>query len=471
MSEQPQPSVSRRRFLRDSSVAAAGVGLTTLAGCSTEPESQDRSEAEAKAPQAEQAPGTEAPKAAKIARYRTLGRTGFQVSDLSMGTAAKEPNVLRYAYDRGVNYFDTAESYGEGDEERRLGEALQHMDRSKVFVTTKLQVKQEATEEELLDRFSKCQERLRLETVDALLMHSVTDVALLDHAGFHAAVERLKTDGRLKHAGVSSHGPRDSGGDSMEKVLVTAAEDGRFDLMLLVHNFMNHDESDVVLAACRAANVGTTAMKTRPGVLEVEAYDREHPTKDYADYIERMKKRGVSLDKAEERIRSWIAEQQEAKKKTEPFMREHGIDNEQELHRLSVQWVLQDDAMHTACLSLADFDAVDRFLPLSGTSLSPAAAAVLDTYRLAFDAHSCRHSCTECLAACPHELPVNTIMRYAYYFANHGREKHAMSKYAKLGGANAGLCASCDAPCTAACPHHVAVQAQMLTAHSLLTLA
>ncbi len=471
MSEKPQPSVSRRRFLRDSSVAAAGVGLTTLAGCSKEPDSPEQERREVDGSETQQPAGATDGAPAKIARYRTLGRTGFEVSDLSMGTAAKEPNVLRYAYDRGVNYFDTAESYGEGDEERRLGEALQHMDRDKVFVTTKLQIKEDSTEDEILDRFSKCQERLRLETVDGLLMHSVTDVALLDHTGFHAAVGRLKTDGRLKHIGVSSHGPRDSGGDSMEKVLVTAAEDGRFDLMLLVHNFMNHDESDVVLEACRAANVGTTAMKTRPGVLEVDPYDPDHPTKDYADYIERMKKRGVSLEKAEERIRSWIADQQEAKKKTEPFMREHGITNEQELHRLSVQWVLQDDAMHTACLSLGDFDAVDRFLPLSGTSLSLAAAAVLDTYRLAFDAHSCRHNCTECLVACPHELPVNTIMRYAYYFANHGREKHAMGKYARLGTANAALCASCAAPCTAVCPHHVSVQAQMLTAHTLLTLA
>ena len=469
MANQPKAPVSRRRFLRDSSVAAAAVGLTTLSGCTKDPEEPTTSEVSPTTGSQQDGDGTVAD--TKIARYRTLGRTAFQVSDLSMGGAANEANVYRYAYDRGMNYFDTAESYGEGDSERALGEALQHMDRDSVFVTTKLHLEPEVSVEEVLDRFGQCQERLRIETVDALFLHSVTDVNLLNHEGFHAAVARLKTDGRLRHAGLSSHGPRNSDGDSMEKVLVTAAEDGRFDLMLLVDNFMNHDEASAVLAACRQNNVGTTAMKTRPGVLKVEPYDPDHPTKDYADYIERMKKRGTSLEEAEERIRGWIAEQQEAMEKTEPFMREHGITNEQELHRLSVQWVLQNDDMHTICLGLRDFDAVDRFVPLSGSSLSQAAAAVLDTYRLAFDAQSCRHNCTECVEACPHSLPVSTIMRYAYYFANHGREKLAMTKYAKLGAANASLCAACTAPCTGACPHTISVQGQMIAAHALLSLA
>ena len=74
----------------------------------------------------------------KIRRYRTLGRTNFKVSDLAIGGWGKEANVYRYAYDHGINYFDTGESYGNGDSERKIGEALQHMDRKKVFITTKL---------------------------------------------------------------------------------------------------------------------------------------------------------------------------------------------------------------------------------------------------------------------------------------------------------------------------------------------
>ena len=44
-------------------------------------------------------------------------------------------------------------------------------------------------------------------------MHSVTDVAMVKHAGFHNAVSLLKRGGKLRHAGISSHGPRSEPGD------------------------------------------------------------------------------------------------------------------------------------------------------------------------------------------------------------------------------------------------------------------
>ena len=60
------------------------------------------------------------------------------VADIAFGGTGREANLYRYAYDHGINYFDTAEGYANGDNERLIGEALQHMDRKKVFVTTKL---------------------------------------------------------------------------------------------------------------------------------------------------------------------------------------------------------------------------------------------------------------------------------------------------------------------------------------------
>ena len=73
----------------------------------------------------------------KIKEYRKLGRTGFEVSDISMGgTRNRESTVFRYAYEHGVNYFDTAEGYINGNSEKLLGQALKHMDRKKIFITT-----------------------------------------------------------------------------------------------------------------------------------------------------------------------------------------------------------------------------------------------------------------------------------------------------------------------------------------------
>ncbi len=59
---------------------------------------------------------------------------------------------------------------------------------------------------------------------------------------------------------------------------MAAVEDGRFDLMLLSYNFMNKDEAEKVLKACKAANIGTTAMKTAPGAVDLPPFDPENPT-------------------------------------------------------------------------------------------------------------------------------------------------------------------------------------------------
>jgi predicted aldo/keto reductase-like oxidoreductase len=440
-------ALSRRQFLVTGGAAAAAGSLARVSG------------------------SDEGTATARISRHRTLGRTGFEVSDIAIGGAAEDANLYRYAYDHGINYFDTAEGYGNGDNERKIGEALRHMDREKVFITTKLHLEGEVSEQQVLDRFAKCQERLRTDFVNALFLHSVAEVGTLEHPGFHAAVKRLKADGRVRHTGVSCHGPRSDEHDSMSKVLCAAAADGRFDLMLLSYNFMNRDEAEQVLAACKEHNVGTTAMKTAPGSVEIDPFDPDNPSKEYADYIARRIEGGATRDEAVERIEAWIKEEEETFAKTRPFMEEHGVTTKQDLQLVAVRWVLSNPDMHTVCIGFRDFDAIDRVLPLSGTKLTHNDRRFLDEYRLVASSRYCRHGCTGCAASCPHAVPVSTIMRYAYYFTGQGREKVAMTKYARLGDRDGSACAGCSGPCAGACPYGVNVQAQVLRAHGLLTMA
>jgi len=440
-------SVSRRQFLLAGGAAAAASGLPGIARAAEEQEKPH------------------------IKSYRTLGRTGFEVSDISIGGAGKEANLYRYAYDHGINYFDTAESYGNGDNERNVGEALQHMDRKKVFITTKLQVKDEDTQQTILDRFGKCQERLRTDYVDALYIHSAPTVSTLDNAAFHGAVKLLKTDGRLRFAGVSNHGPRAEDEESMDKVLVAAAEDGRFDLMLIAYSFMNRDKGDKVLAACKKNNVGTTAMKTKPGTVKMEPLDPDNPSERAAKYIDRQVKAGKTREEAIKEIQAYIAESEKTFAEAKPFMEEHGVTDREGLRMTAVQWVLSNPDMHTTCIGFQDFDAIDRFLPLSGAKMTRAEVLALDHFSVAASTLYCRHACTECSGTCPQAVPVSTVMRYAYYFTEQAREKHAMSKYRGLGYGDVLPCDSCNGPCAGACPYGVNIKANLLAAHSLLTLA
>lgn len=406
----------------------------------------------------------------KIVRKKRLGRTDFKASDIGMGTTRyKHPNIARFAYDHGVNYFDTAETYQNGKSEQNLGKALKFMDREDVFITTKIHFDKDATKESIIDRFNKCQERLDTEYIDALYMHGVVDIDHINHQGFHSAAKKLKQEGRLKFIGLSSHGPHNDKQDSMEKVLCAAAEDGRFDLMLLVYNFMNKEAGNNILKACKKNDVGTTAMKTSPGVLTFEPVDPDNLTPSQEKIVKRlMEIKGYSRKRAIRGMKNTV-ENKEELKKIKKFAKKYELDSELELYKTSIKWVISNPDLHSACISFNNFKQLRTLLPLSGTELSYLENESLNDYQKIFDSEYCRHGCKECLETCSKEVPVSRIMRYAYYFQCQGREKEAIGKYHKL-NSDAKECFSCNAPCISACPHNVDVPINMIKAHDLLTL-
>lgn len=80
-------------------------------------------------------------------RYRTLGRTGLQVSEvalggwLTIGGSVEEENAIKIihkAFDKGVNLFDTAEAYYFGESERVMGKALSQLPRDEYVIATKV---------------------------------------------------------------------------------------------------------------------------------------------------------------------------------------------------------------------------------------------------------------------------------------------------------------------------------------------
>ncbi|MGD2121635.1 MAG: aldo/keto reductase [Gemmatimonadota bacterium] len=423
MSGDPRPNADQDKLSRRSFVKASGVTLAGgLAAAATGSPTRLGGESVRQDP--------------RIQSYKTLGRTGWRVSDIAFGTGPlRDPTLVRAAFDRGINYFDTAESYGNGAAERAIGDALPHIGREKVFIASKAVLRGGETESEVVDRVRRSLDRLKTDYVDSYSMHHTPTVEFLNHPGYHAAIERLKAEGRVRFAGVSYHGPSRTGQGNMAEVLSAAASDGRFDMMLLVYNFMNSEQGDQILAACKANNVGTTIMKSAPGVLHHDAWDPENMTDEQRSFAER-----------------------------------YGLRTEDQLRFGSIQWVLQNPDAHTVCVSLNDFDNIDRVVALSGTTLSESDEESLHRLASSADSRYCRHGCVECAGACPQAVPVSRIMRYAYYFEVQGREKHAMSRYAQLGGPKGEACADCSAPCDTACPYGFSIRAQLSKAHPMLTL-
>jgi predicted aldo/keto reductase-like oxidoreductase len=389
-----------------------------------------------------------------------------------MGTGPlKESNLVRYAYDKGINYFDTAESYENGNAERAIGEALQFIEREKIFIATKAGIRPQEDKDAVIQKVRQSLGRLKTDYVDAYSIHYLSSVEGVDHPGYHAAMDELKAEGRVKFTGASYHGPEELDQTGTADVLGAAAEDGRFDLLLFVFNFLNHSEGDRILAACKANNVAATAMKTAPGRLRPEPFDPENLSAPAQEYYDNMVRRGRTPEAAMDVIRRSVEARNAVTERTRPFVEQHGIQTEEALQFASIQWVLQNPDMHTACISIDNFDLIDKLVALSGTTLSTPADDMLQNVRVAMGSQYCRHGCVECMPSCPQRVPVSTIMRYAHYFEGQGRERYAMSRYAGLEGPGAGSCSACAGECAGACPYGIHVQPSMLRAHELLTLA
>lgn len=439
--------MDRRKFLKNSALGMVGAG--TLGGKSFL-QVEEKKES-----------------AAKIKEYRTLGRTGFKVSDISTGGPADEA-LLSALLDAGVNYIDNAESYWNGKCESIVGTVMKNRDRKKVFLTTKQVIhpypgmpykEEENTKDGIKKRFYKSLERMQTDYADCLMIHSVPDEKVLKHEGFHAAVRELKAEGKLKHAGLSNHGSVDpSQTEVMGKVIMAAAEDGRFDVVLMTYNHLQEDLSLDALKACHDKKIGVTLMKTNPvgGYLGMKAA------------LEKFKKEEKEIPKY---LKEQLPIMEKKYEDAQGFLKKYNLEDPQDIRNAAIKFCLNNEKVHSVCISFRNFEDMKNYVGLSGKRLTAKDKTALAVYAQAFGQFYCRHACGICESSCPQRVPVNTIMRYNHYFAAQGREKYAMELYAKLNKSVANSCLSCNGACEASCPYDVPVQKLLILADRNLTLA
>jgi predicted aldo/keto reductase-like oxidoreductase len=437
--------LSRRGFIQSSLSVAAGLGFARrnelFAGINQDAQTEKFT----------------------IKEYRVLGRTGFKVSDIGFGAGnLNDPALFEAALDAGVNYVDTAEHYGGGNSERTIGQAIKNRDRKKLFITGKLNLGfGKSTKEGLKERAQKCLERLETDYLDCLMIHMAPSLDLIKHKGYHEAIRELKAEGRVKFTGLSNHGieHRFSGfiKDPMDEVILAAAEDGRFDIVLFTYNFVQREKGERVLKACREKNMGTTLMKSDP----VRAYT------DIDNMYARMREKG-RVTKAAEEI---LSEYRSRAEKGREFAAKYGLSGDKEVSGAAIKFCLSNPDVHSVCPSISTYDDLEFYVSLSGGRLKPVEEGMLADYKSFSEKLYCRHACGECEPHCPHDVPVNTIMRYQHYFMSQGREKHAMAKYAALERTNASVCTNCEGHCEAACPFGVKVQGLLMAAHHTLSLS
>ncbi len=208
-------------------------------------------------------------------RYRKLGKNGPEVSEVSFGAwaigggmwggprDADARAALERAFERGVNFVDSALVYGDGHSERLVGEfARAHRDQ--VYVATKVPPKAynwpAPREAPLRDNFPaswivECAERslknLGLERIDLLQLHVWAD-RWTDDDEWHDAMEGLRAQGKVRLVGISinSHDPQSA---------LRVVRSGKVDALQVFYNIFDQSPEDELFPACREHGVGILA--------------------------------------------------------------------------------------------------------------------------------------------------------------------------------------------------------------------
>jgi aryl-alcohol dehydrogenase-like predicted oxidoreductase len=207
-------------------------------------------------------------------RYRTFGRTGWQVSEIGYGMwgmggwTGSDDDESRRALDRalalGCNFFDTAWAYGAGKSEALLGEALRSHPGTTAYVATKIPPKNMKwpgkAEYAVRDTFppdhireytEKSLQNLGVASIDLQQFHVWSD-AWADDEGWRRAVEDLKREGLVRFFGISVNRWEPSN-------VLRALKTGLIDSVQVVYNIFDQAPEDELLPYCQANNIAVIA--------------------------------------------------------------------------------------------------------------------------------------------------------------------------------------------------------------------
>lgn len=393
-------SLSRRNFLTAFTSGLLGVGLPrNVAGNSAEGGLAQNSSSPL-----------------KIMKYNQLGKTGIKVPDVSFGAISfYEPNVLRYAYDLGVTYFDTAESYLNNRSEIFIGQALKDV-RDKIAITTKhgFSPQQKIKREDIIRRVEESLKRMQTDYVDVAMIHGLSDISFIKNEEIQAAYSQLKKEGKVRFTGFSTHNPK--------LTLKQALEDDFAQVVLFVYSHAEEDkEVEALLEEAHRKGIGTVAMKVFAGGMHGNLKSLISPQLSYP--------------------------------------------------QAAIRWVLSNPNISCCIVTMSSYSHVEEYVAASGKPLNRADLKVIAEYKRQTDNQYCRVSCGECLSSCPDNVAVNDVLRYSMYFVSYGMQKEAMRYYGELEENRKPLnCANCSGYCESACPYGLRVKDKLIQAKEILSL-
>lgn len=390
---------SRREFLKFAGTAAgvaAGAALLRRAP-------------------AEAAPASPSPPPA--AEKRPLGKTGFTVTTVGFGAmTTRDPEVIRFAVERGVDYVDTADCYMGGENERIVGRALKGL-RDRVVLATKVHI---AAPEQMIRSCENSLRSLRVDVIDILQLHGIRSEEEVTDGRAREALQKLIDQGKVRVPGVTTH-------SGQEEVLRAVQKHGFYQTVLVAYNFRS--------------DTGVTA--TVKGALGL--------SEGLSNVIRAVGESGVGI----------IGMKTQAGGYESP---PGGMSP----HQAALAWVLANPGVATTIPSMTSYAQVEENLGARGKRFSLADRVALRRYALEIGDRHCG-LCGACGGVCPRGVEVPAVLRSLTYLEGYREEELARSSYRSLPpGRNAAACGDCGR-CLVACRLALPVRRLAREAHARLS--
>jgi aryl-alcohol dehydrogenase-like predicted oxidoreductase len=221
-------------------------------------------------------------------RYRRLGDTDVSVSEVGFGVwtvstgwwgqvdEARSLKLLQLAHEKGINYFDTADTYGSGLGETLLRDAFGHM-RESIVISTKIgydfynhtarrgqqERPQDWSEDFIRFAFEQSLRRLGTDYVDFLQLHN-TKMDAVENDALFELMEEFKEEGKVRAYGIAL-GPK----IGWLKEGVKAMRERDLDGLQMIYNLLEQDPGRVLIEAAHETNTSLVVrVPHSSGMLE-----------------------------------------------------------------------------------------------------------------------------------------------------------------------------------------------------------
>jgi predicted aldo/keto reductase-like oxidoreductase len=375
--------------------------------------------------------GQAKPEGVKLA-HRTLGRTGLKVTSLAFGCmTTPEPSVIRRAADLGINHFDTARAYQNGNNERMVGAALGDI-RPKVILSSKSVARTRA--EALADLDTTLRE-LGTDYLDIWYLHNRNEPEQVT-ADLLDAQRMAKESGKIRFAGVSTH-------FNMDKMLAHLSKLGQTDVVLTTYNF-----------AMRSVDA---AMNTNPDAPRTDMTEAIRSARKAGLGIVAMKVMAGGMGRVQRGDRLYGADPQALRER----LGQAGVPV------AAIKWALRNESVDTAIVCMTNHDELDENLRAMAEPYTEKDEDLL-TARLATSGPIYCRMCGSCGGVCEKGVPVPDVLRFLTYAEGYGQFALARERFLEMPPpARDVRCRDCTS-CSFRCAYRVAVRDRLTQAQEML---